>query len=91
MERYSEIVKKLQSQVERIEFKKVSWRDNQRADELSKALSGDHIPEMWLEPLNKKSIDKSTELLCINTEDNWMIPIKNYKLIGSLPLDAREA
>ncbi|KAI5650727.1 hypothetical protein M9H77_36732 [Catharanthus roseus] len=38
---------------------------------------------IWLEPLIKKSIDK--EILCIDPEDNWMTPIKNDILNGSLP------
>lgn len=42
--KYSEIEKNLLSLFKCTNFEKVSRRDNQKVDELSKALSEDHIP-----------------------------------------------
>lgn len=85
--KYYEITKKLLSQFDCSDFVKVSRKNNQKVDELSKALSGDLIPEVRLEPLAKKRIDNHKELLCVTPKSNWMIPIKEYILDGLLPDD----
>ncbi|KAI5676955.1 hypothetical protein M9H77_07905 [Catharanthus roseus] len=85
MRKYSMQAKALVSRFKHTRFEKVNRRNNQKADELSKAISVERIHGIWLEPLIRKSVDK--EILCMNPEDNWMTPIKNYILNGSL-LDA---
>lgn len=65
MKKYFEIGKKLLSRFDCINFEKVSRKNNQKGDELLKALSEDHIPGVWLEPLAKKSINNDKELLCV--------------------------
>ncbi|KAI5682874.1 hypothetical protein M9H77_04102 [Catharanthus roseus] len=82
MKKYSMLAKTLVSRFKRTWIKKVRRRNNQKAYELSTAISGKHISGIWLEPFIKKSIDK--EILCMNPEDNWMTSIKNYILNGSL-------
>lgn len=70
---------------------KVKWKNNQKANELSKVLLAYHILKVWLEPLAKKSIDNHKELLCVTLERNWIIPIKEYISDSLLPDDASKA
>lgn len=46
-------------------------------------------PRYGSKPLANKSINN--EILCVDTEDNWMNPIKSYILNGSCPNKPDEA
>lgn len=63
MKKYSKLAKALFSRLKKTQFEKLSRRNNQKADELSKSLFRDQILRIWLEQLIRKSIDK--EILCV--------------------------
>lgn len=63
-------------------FETIDRQRNQKADELSKAILGEQIYGVWLEPLTRKNIQG--DMLCIEAKNSWMAPLKQYLLNGSL-------
>lgn len=85
IKKYAALAKSLLKDFKVTWFEKIDRKNNQRADEVSKAIAREKFQGMWLEPLLKKSIDN--EILPIEIENNRITPLEQYIAHDILPKD----
>ena len=91
---YLQIVLTLKSKFPRCDFKQVSRSENNHTDSLANlgsAVEYQFRQEIPIEYIMKPSIQRSGEVLCLDTYPGWRDPTIAYLKDGVLPSDKTEA